>query len=186
MRITKKPEIRRQEILDAALVLFGKNGYEKTSMADIAKYMGVAQGLCYRYFPSKEALFDCAVEQYAEVLAGQFTGALKGAHMPLRQLIEDMPAVCEDQDAKYYSVFHGPGNEKFHAQLSLKVCERLVPLVKDLLAQARETGEILIDDLQTAAVFCVYGQLGILLASDMAQEVKAQRIRQFLLFALRL
>ena len=57
MRITKKPEIRRQEILDAALVLFGKNGYEKTSMADIAKYMGVAQGLCYRYFPSKEALF---------------------------------------------------------------------------------------------------------------------------------
>ena len=72
---------------------------------------------------------DCAVEQYAEVLAGQFTGALKGAHMPLRQLIEDMPAVCEDQDAKYYSVFHGPGNEKFHAQLSLKVCERLVPLV---------------------------------------------------------
>ena len=58
--------------------------------------------------------------------------------------------------------------------------------MKDLLAQARETDEILIDDLQTAAVFCVYGQLGILLASDMAQEVKAKRIRQFLLFALRL
>ena len=46
----------------------GENGYEKTSITDIAKAIGVAQGLCYRYFPSKEALFDSAIEQYADVL----------------------------------------------------------------------------------------------------------------------
>ena len=55
MRITKEPEVRKQEILDTALKLFGENGYEKTSITDIAKAIGVAQGLCYRYFPSKEA-----------------------------------------------------------------------------------------------------------------------------------
>ena len=68
MRVTKEPEVRKQEILDTALKLFGENGYEKTSITDIAKAIGVAQGLCYRYFPSKEVLFDSAIEQYADVL----------------------------------------------------------------------------------------------------------------------
>ena len=54
MRVTKEPEVRKQEILDTALKLFGENGYEKTSITDIAKAIGVAQGLCYRYFPSKK------------------------------------------------------------------------------------------------------------------------------------
>ena len=54
-RITKDPTERRQEILDTALKLFWEKGYEKTSMTEIAQAMQVAQGLCYRYFPSKEA-----------------------------------------------------------------------------------------------------------------------------------
>ena len=51
MRITKEPEERKQEILDTALKLFGERGYERTSITDIAKANGVAQGLCYRYLP---------------------------------------------------------------------------------------------------------------------------------------
>lgn len=47
MRITKEPEERKQEILDTAMRLFHEKGYEKTSIADIAKTIGVAQGLCY-------------------------------------------------------------------------------------------------------------------------------------------
>ena len=121
MRVTKAPEIRKQEILDTALKLFGENGYEKTSITDIAKAIGVAQGLCYRYFPSKEALFDSAIEQYADVLVEQFAGAKKDDHKTLRQIIEDMPATMEERDTKYYSVFHGAENKKFHDQLSLKV-----------------------------------------------------------------
>ena len=44
MRITKEPEERKQEIFDAALRLFGEKGYEKTTITDIAKEIGVAQG----------------------------------------------------------------------------------------------------------------------------------------------
>lgn len=32
MRITKEPEVRKQEILDTALKLFGENGYEKPQL----------------------------------------------------------------------------------------------------------------------------------------------------------
>ena len=186
MRITKEPEVRRQEILDTALKLFGENGYEKTSITDIAKAIGVAQGLCYRYFPSKEALFDSAIEQYADVLVEQFIGAEKDDHKTLRQIIEDMPSTMEERDTKYYSAFHGIENKKFHDQLSLKVCEKLVPLVEELLQCARDKGEIHFDDLRAAAMFCVYGQLGILLDDGMDQKEKANRIRKFLIYALHL
>ena len=51
MRISKEPEERKQEILETAIKLFSVNGFEKTSISDIAKEIGIAQGLCYRYFP---------------------------------------------------------------------------------------------------------------------------------------
>ena len=162
MRVTKEPEVRKQEILDTALKLFGENGYEKTSIADIAKAIGVAQGLCYRYFPSKEALFDCAIAQYADVLVEQFADAEKDDRKTLRQIIEEMPTTTEKHDTK------------------------LVPLVEKLLQCAKQKGEIHFEDLQAAATFCVYGQLGILLADDLTQEDKSKRIREFLIFALHL
>ncbi|MCW7999779.1 TetR family transcriptional regulator, partial [Clostridium sp. cpc1] len=36
VRISKDPEVRKQEILEAAMKLFYMKGYEATSMADIA------------------------------------------------------------------------------------------------------------------------------------------------------
>ena len=51
--IAKAPEVRRQELLNTAMELFARQGYEETSMSDIARAAGVAQGLCYRYFQTK-------------------------------------------------------------------------------------------------------------------------------------
>ena len=36
MRISKEPEERKQEILETAIKLFSVNGFEKTSISDIA------------------------------------------------------------------------------------------------------------------------------------------------------
>ena len=186
MRITKEPEVRRQEILGAALQIFGEKGYEKTSIADIAKAIGVAQGLCYRYFPSKEALFDSVIEQYASLLAEPFAQYEKETDRPLRQIIEEMPATIEDRDSRYYALFHGAENAKFHVLLSLKLCEKLVPLAERILQRARDRGEVSFDDPHTAAVFCVYGQLGALQDDGLTREEKLEKIRAFLAFALHL
>jgi AcrR family transcriptional regulator len=53
---TKKSEATRQRILDAALRLFGKHGFERTTMREVAAAAGVALGAAYYYFPSKDAL----------------------------------------------------------------------------------------------------------------------------------
>ena len=186
MRITKEPEERKQEIIDTAMRLFYEKGYEKTSIADIAKAIGVAQGLCYRYFPSKEALFDCTVDQYAQILADRLSLPPDMQDLPLKQILEHMPADVETDDSNFYKVFHGADNKKFHDQLSLKVCEKLVPAVTKLLKRAQMNGEIAVDDVEAAALFCVYGQLGILLNAGYNAGDKAKQIYNFLIYALRL
>ena len=48
--------LSRQRIIDEALRLFSTHGYERTSVRMIAEAAGVAQGLLYNYFESKQAL----------------------------------------------------------------------------------------------------------------------------------
>lgn len=185
MRIVKEPEERKQEILETAMRLFYEKGYEKTSIADIAQAIGVAQGLCYRYFPSKERLFDCAVDEYAEQLAEAMT--LEDTEgRTLKEIIDCMPLAVESEGSPYYGALHQAENKKFHDQLAMKVCEKLLPRVKVLLQQAEKRGEIALADVDAAASFLVYGQLGILLDREITRTVKAQRIRDFITYALRL
>lgn len=48
---------RKQQLLDAAEELFTSKGYANTRIADICAAAGVAKGLFYWYFPTKEGLF---------------------------------------------------------------------------------------------------------------------------------
>ena len=48
---------RKQQLLDAAASLFSSKGYANTRIADICAAAGVAKGLMYWYFPTKEELF---------------------------------------------------------------------------------------------------------------------------------
>jgi AcrR family transcriptional regulator len=50
-------ETRKNLILDAALNVFEKKTFYKTSMSDIAKELGVSTATLYSYFPSQEELF---------------------------------------------------------------------------------------------------------------------------------
>lgn len=48
----------RQALRDAATELFAARGYDRTTVRDIAMRAGVNQALLFRYFGSKEALFE--------------------------------------------------------------------------------------------------------------------------------
>ena len=69
-RVTKDPQIRIAEILDAANRLFNTKGYHETQVSDIVKEIGVAQGTFYYYFKSKDEVLEAVVrQQIAEVIA---------------------------------------------------------------------------------------------------------------------
>jgi TetR/AcrR family fatty acid metabolism transcriptional regulator len=47
---------RKNQILDAAAVVFAERGFHPTTIRDIAKHAGIADGTIYNYFASKPAL----------------------------------------------------------------------------------------------------------------------------------
>ena len=65
-RTVKDPEERKAELLDTAMRLFAEKGYDNVSVRSVAREAGVAPGLAYHYFDSKQRLFDAAIAHYAE------------------------------------------------------------------------------------------------------------------------
>jgi AcrR family transcriptional regulator len=55
---------RRSQLIDTALALFAEKGVDATTIKDIAERAGVAQGLVYHYFASKDDLFDAIIERH--------------------------------------------------------------------------------------------------------------------------
>lgn len=68
MRDVKEPEIRRAEIMDAAMILFMEKGYTNTTTQDIVDKVNISRGLLYYHFKNKEDILYCLVEQYSDRL----------------------------------------------------------------------------------------------------------------------
>jgi len=54
---------RREEILDAALVCFSRDGFHRTTMRDIVSESGLSPGAIYNYFKSKEEIVEAIASQ---------------------------------------------------------------------------------------------------------------------------
>jgi AcrR family transcriptional regulator len=57
-RITER---REKQILDAALLVFSRQGFDKATVPDIARQAGIAVGTIYNYYPSKRELFVAVI-----------------------------------------------------------------------------------------------------------------------------
>jgi len=56
---------RRTEILDAAQKLFNEKGFEKTTMQEIADFIGIGKGSVYLDFKNKDEIYVAIAERYA-------------------------------------------------------------------------------------------------------------------------
>jgi AcrR family transcriptional regulator len=66
VRISKKYEQRKDELLQAAEQLFCSQGYDQTSVNNIIDAVGVSKGTFYHYFTSKEYLLDCLADKLGQ------------------------------------------------------------------------------------------------------------------------
>lgn len=69
--MTQAPPVdKRRQILDAAIRVFARQGFHATRVSDIADEAGVAYGLVYHYFSSKdEVLNELFLERWSLLLA---------------------------------------------------------------------------------------------------------------------
>lgn len=65
-RVSKAPDVRREEIVAAARELFAEQGVTATTFNDVARRVGVTRGLVYHYFPDKSVLVDLVLETWIE------------------------------------------------------------------------------------------------------------------------
>jgi AcrR family transcriptional regulator len=77
---------RRTQLIETALKLFAEQGMEHTSIKDIATAAGVAQGLIYHYFRSKDDLLWAIIEK-DELLPELSTIFATAAERPAREVL---------------------------------------------------------------------------------------------------
>src|SRR5579864_2104051 len=77
-KLTPKAEETGLRILEAALELFRKEGFESATMRDIAQTAGVATGAAYYYYPSKDAIVLDFYQRACTEMQPKIEAALQG------------------------------------------------------------------------------------------------------------
>ena len=92
----KRDSKKTRQIVEAARQLFLAKGYVAVSMDAIAQEVGVTKQTVYRYFPSKEKLFEAVLESLAAVADWNEPGRFQG--------VQTAKALCDF--ARSYLKFH--------------------------------------------------------------------------------
>ena len=79
-------EKRRGQLIEAALDLFGRQGYHSTTIREIAERAGVSIGLIYQYFEDKEDILFLALTAVLDGYQARIPQALEGIDDPLERL----------------------------------------------------------------------------------------------------
>ncbi|MGI8921330.1 MAG: TetR/AcrR family transcriptional regulator [Solirubrobacteraceae bacterium] len=121
---------RERELVLATRSLFDERGMLDAPIEEIANAVGIARGLIYRQFSSKEELFVLTVTDYLDELAGVLDDATDGGADPLTRLERGMAAYagfCQRYPAfldASLSLMHRPARE-LHEIVSESVWLRL-------------------------------------------------------------
>jgi TetR/AcrR family transcriptional regulator, regulator of autoinduction and epiphytic fitness len=78
---------RQERVLAAALEVFGRYGFRKTSMDEVARSADISRQGLYLYFASKEALFRAAVRQELDTALGDASRCLNEEGAALDQRV---------------------------------------------------------------------------------------------------
>ena len=132
MRQEQAAETKRN-LLDAALRLFAENGYSATTVRDINRTAGMADGLLYHYFPDgkKEILLVLVEEKIGEIRALLRSGAEGLDALPLDEALEQV-------FQNWFEVFH---TRKDVIKILLKENEAMQIVEREKLAEIIHRGD---------------------------------------------
>jgi AcrR family transcriptional regulator len=165
----------RERILVVAERLFREIGYQKTTVADIAKVLRMSPANVYRFFDSKKAIHEGVartlmggVEDAAQAIAGKPGPAA----LRLREL---MKTVHRMNSERYV------GDSKLHEMVAIameedwEVCVAHIQLITEtigsVIAQGAASGEFEVADLEVAAKCACTGMIRFFHPQMIAQSI---------------
>jgi len=130
----------RDAILDAAIDLFIKVGFEKTSMDAIALAAGVAKGTLYYHFASKEGIIDAVVERYARTMETRLDAVETDRSLTLLQKLAAFSRVTKEVSAATFSRLHYVRYVDIHQKTSAVIIARVAPYLARIIEEGNRAG----------------------------------------------
>ncbi|WP_171112575.1 MULTISPECIES: TetR/AcrR family transcriptional regulator [unclassified Streptomyces] len=132
--------VREQQMLDAAVQIFGQRGYIAASMDDIAELAGVSKPLVYLYLNSKDDLFTACIRREAQALFAAVRAGVRRELPADRQLWDGLLAFFTHtaQHPDDWSVLHLQARthgEAFAAEVTAMRAD-IVAFVTQLIVEA--------------------------------------------------
>ena len=129
-------EQKTRQIIEQAMVVFARAGYNATTMEAIAASAGIGKGTVYEYFKSKQELFlacfDAYMAQYCEALEAQSEPS-GGAAFQIRNATSAAFDLADEMEELFPLTF-----EFWAASASLQIRDRVMDLFRKTYAQLRE------------------------------------------------
>ncbi len=163
-RISKPPEERRQELVRAAQELFMERGYEGTMVGDIVRRVGVAQGLFYYYFRSKQEIFLAVIDRLTQEKVDELALSLRDGSIPLparvQQVLHTVTAFLREMDGMYPKD-RGAVAGEVSAISSSHVSSVIEPLMTDVLREGAAEGLVSAPYPELLSRFIISGLIGV-------------------------
>ena len=162
--MAKTKEERRNEIIETAGKLFEEKGYEQTQVQDIVNEIGVAKGLFYYYFKSKDEVMEELADRYADAIIDA-VNKLIDKDITTFNKINRIFQIFIDSAEKKSGIFMGILNVKngiTHERIFFNVGEKMVPLVTELILSGNDNGECNCSDPKFITEFLVSGLFNIM------------------------
>lgn len=141
-----RPGHDRETVLRHAIDLFNKQGYDATSISDVAAHLGVTKSALYHPFPSKDALLAAALDEALEGLAAAVAAAGEatqdgGAYDRLRATIEASVEILAAHLPAVTLLLRVRGNSALE-QAALERRRRIDDQLATLVARAVAEGDL--------------------------------------------
>lgn len=162
--MAKTKEERRNEIIETAGRLFEEKGYEQTQVQDIVNEIGVAKGLFYYYFKSKDEVMEELADRYADAIIDA-VNKLIDKDISTFDKINRIFQIFIDSAEKKFGIFMGILNVKngiTHERIFFNVGKKMVPLVTELILSGNDNGECNCSDPKFITEFLISGLFNIM------------------------
>ncbi|GAV15128.1 transcriptional regulator, TetR [Paenibacillus sp. NAIST15-1] len=157
-RISKEADVRRQELMDIGFDLYMKNGMGGFSIKDVVNHAGVATGLFYYYFKSKEEFVDEILNDFIvknieiiqQILTSNELLVMQKMKYSLDIFWKFVEKLAPYKDASSFQT-------EQHYLLEQKIFMQLRPLIKQVIEDGVKTGVFHTDNSFLTSGFILYG-----------------------------
>jgi len=131
--------VREQQMLDAAVRVFSRNGYHAASMDEIAEVAGISKPMVYAYLGTKDALFLACLRREVTRLMEAVAGALPAGAPPDDQLWAGLRAFFDFVGAHrdgWSVLYRRARSQQPFASEVVAMRARIVDIIAELLSRA--------------------------------------------------